>query len=65
MPRTQREEKYERTVKKVPRAIRRLRVAINFLDGAAGDLPIDDETRRQLVLERQRLEDLVERLEES
>jgi hypothetical protein len=65
MLRTQREEKYERTVKKEKRAVRRLRTAITFLDGAACDLPIDGEMRRQLVLERQRCEDILAELERA
>jgi hypothetical protein len=44
------------------RAVRRVKAAVEMLDAAADNLPIDSQVRRKIVTRRQDLEDLVEEM---
>jgi hypothetical protein len=44
------------------RAVRRVKAAIEMLDAAADNLPVDSTVRRKIVTRRQDLEDLVEEM---
>jgi hypothetical protein len=45
------------------RAVRRVKAAIEMLDAAADNLPIDSTVRRKIIARRQDIEDLLAEME--